>query len=58
MVRQYRPAIKGYILELPSGYIDENETTEYAIKRTAEETGFVCGSILYLGCSKDLSKSY
>lgn len=39
-VRQYRPAIQGLSLELPSGHIDPGETPEQAVVREVmEETG-------------------
>jgi len=50
LVRQFRPAIEDYSLELPAGYIDRKETKEEAVKRELkEETGFVCDSVVYLG---------
>jgi 8-oxo-dGTP pyrophosphatase MutT (NUDIX family) len=50
LVRQFRPALGVYSLELPAGYINEKESKEAAIQRELkEETGFVCDSISYVG---------
>lgn len=50
LVRQYRPAIGEFTLEFPSGYVDEGESAEEAIKREfTEETGFVCESVSCMG---------
>lgn len=50
LVRQYRPAIGAFTLEFPSGYVDEGESAEEAIKREfTEETGFVCESVSCMG---------
>jgi ADP-ribose pyrophosphatase len=41
LVRQYRPAVERYTLELPSGHVELNETpAESARRELAEETGF------------------
>ena len=53
LVKQFRPAIGDYSLELPAGYIDDKETAEEAVKRELkEETGFVCDSVIHLGSLK------
>ena len=50
MVRQYRHPIKETILEIPGGFVDENETHEEAIKRELkEETGYEFSSITNVG---------
>lgn len=50
LVRQYRPAIEIYTLELPSGYSDTKESPEDAIKRELkEETGFICDFVALIG---------
>ena len=42
LVRQFRPAIEMFTLELPGGHVDEGETPEQsARKELLEETGFV-----------------
>ena len=39
--RQYRPALRKYIYELPAGHIDKGETPrQAAIREMQEETGF------------------
>jgi ADP-ribose pyrophosphatase len=41
LVRQYRPVVERYTLELPSGHVEPNETPEQAARRELlEETGF------------------
>lgn len=49
LVRQFRPGSETILTELPSGYIDENETPEEAAKRElSEETGYE-GKLVYVG---------
>lgn len=46
LIREFRPALGSYLLELPAGYVDSNESSNDAIKRELrEETGFVCDSV-------------
>jgi ADP-ribose pyrophosphatase len=46
LVRQYRPAVEAYTLELPSGHVDLGETPLAAVARElTEETGYVVNSI-------------
>lgn len=53
LVRQYRPAVEAYSLELPSGHIDPGETPEAAAHRELlEETGYEAGALELLGCLK------
>ncbi|KAF9050803.1 hypothetical protein BDZ89DRAFT_1057227 [Hymenopellis radicata] len=41
VIEQYRPPIDAFIIELPAGLIDENETPEEtAIRELEEETGY------------------
>jgi ADP-ribose pyrophosphatase len=49
-VRQYRPAVDRYTVELPSGLIDPGETpAEAAARELVEETGYTAESIEVLG---------
>lgn len=49
-VRQYRPAVERYTLELPSGIVDAGETPEASARRELrEETGYEAGEIEPLG---------
>jgi len=50
LVRQYRPARGRFTLELPTGYIDHDETPEDAAKRELqEECGYVGSDYFFLG---------
>lgn len=50
LINQYRPPIEHYSLEFPSGYVDDDEKPEEAIKRELEEeAGYVCDSVSYMG---------
>ena len=42
IVRQYRPPLDAYTIELPAGLIDEGETyAKAALRELKEETGYV-----------------
>lgn len=50
MIKQYRHPVEETLLEIPGGFVDENETAEEAIKRELkEETGFEFSSVIHLG---------
>ncbi len=49
MIRQFRPPINGYVIELPAGLCDVGESFEAAAARElVEETGFAAGTLTYL----------
>lgn len=53
LVRQFRPAIGAYTLELPAGDVKKEELPEMAVRRElAEETGYACGSVRQTGTFK------
>ena len=46
LVRQYRPALECYTIELPSGHIDPDEAPEEAARRElVEETGYQASAL-------------
>ncbi len=50
LVRQYRPVVERFTLELPSGHVEAQETPEQAAQRELlEETGFRAGHWELLG---------
>lgn len=50
LVKQYRPVVEDYTIELPSGMIDADETPEACIRRElVEETGHEASDIELLG---------
>lgn len=49
-IEQYRHTLDRWMMELPAGSIDENETSEQAAKRELrEETGFIAERVEFLG---------
>jgi ADP-ribose pyrophosphatase len=51
LVRQYRPTVEGYTLELPSGMLEAGESpVETAKRELVEETGYQAETIELLGC--------
>lgn len=50
LVKQYRPVIEGFTLELPSGLVDGGETPDASARRElVEETGHQAGELELLG---------
>lgn len=50
LVKQYRPAIDAYTLELPAGLVDQDEDAETCIRRELiEETGYQAADVELLG---------
>ena len=50
LVRQYRPAIQRFSLELPAGSLEENEDPAHAmVRELQEETGYATRSITRIG---------
>ena len=50
MLRQYRPAIGRYLLELPAGTLERGENAAVCARRELiEETGFQAGTLTRLG---------
>ncbi|MGA7937618.1 MAG: NUDIX hydrolase [Kovacikia sp.] len=51
LVRQYRPSVEEYTLELPSGHLESGEMPEETAKRELlEETGYEAATVDFLGC--------
>lgn len=49
LIRQFRPPVNGYVVELPAGLCEIGESHEDAARRElAEETGYAAGSMHFL----------
>jgi ADP-ribose pyrophosphatase len=49
LIKQFRPPVNGYVIELPAGLCDVGETLEDAARREMiEETGYAAGSMRFL----------
>lgn len=50
LVRQWRPAINAFSLEIPSGHVEEGETpAQAAAKELREETGYIADNFIPVG---------
>jgi ADP-ribose pyrophosphatase len=50
LVRQYRPVVQEYTLEIPSGHVEHGKTPEEAARQELlEETGFIAHHVHFLG---------
>lgn len=66
LVRQYRPAINGYVIEVPAGLNDKGDTFEEASRRELlEETGYSARKMVFLaegplssGASDEIIKAF
>jgi len=49
LIRQFRPPIDGYVIELPAGLVDPGEPFKDAVRRELiEETGYAAGKVRLL----------
>jgi len=49
LIRQFRPPINGFVIELPAGLVDPGENFEEAVRRELiEETGYEAGDVQFL----------
>ena len=49
LIRQFRPPINGFVIELPAGLVDAGEDFEQAVRRELiEETGYEAGDVQFL----------
>lgn len=53
IIKQFRESLDNYSLELPAGFIDENETPQQAAERELfEETGYISKEFIYIGIGR------
>lgn len=58
LVRQYKHGVREVTLEFPAGSVNDEHPEAAALRELEEETGYVPGSIEYLGrCFDDASKN-
>lgn len=49
LIRQFRPPVNGFVIELPAGLVDQGEPFEQAVRRELiEETGYEAGEVRFL----------
>lgn len=49
LIRQFRPPVNGFVIELPAGLVDQGEPFEQAVRRELiEETGYEAGVVEFL----------
>ncbi len=49
LIRQFRPPLNGFVIELPAGLVDSGENFEQAVRRELiEETGYEAGNVQFL----------
>jgi len=49
LIRQFRPPVSGYVIELPAGLVDRGESFEDAVRRElTEETGYSAEKVRFL----------
>jgi 8-oxo-dGTP pyrophosphatase MutT (NUDIX family) len=49
LIRQFRPPVNGFVIELPAGLVDRGESFEEAVRRELiEETGYASGRVHFL----------
>ncbi|MHA2282074.1 MAG: NUDIX hydrolase [Promethearchaeota archaeon] len=49
LIKQYRPALERYVLELPGGHIIDDNPAKSALEELFEETGYAAENISFVG---------